>query len=409
MANIDIKVSPQNLLKWSNFEDWENGASAAPTEHTLTGAGASVARESTTIKQGTYSMAVTRSGADTDVYHGFPDYLDYAGRKMTFGMWVYATVASRARIAIDDGIQSQANSSYHSGGSSWEFLTVTLNTSVCATQMNVICEVNTGDTTAYFDGGILTQGDVAITVLSDIADISDFSPSNRYRGQSHDVTRRDGNLMPNLILDSKTISIEGLIVGSTPTAARTTLDSLVKIINSPRVDPSLDREPRDLYLFDDRFYRGHIDNFSHDSKAAVKAREFKFRFIAPEPYEQYVQYLRTTQSLSSSPQQFTVTTNGNAFCRPIITITNNGSNVASIIVQNYTTNRSFSYTGTLQTSQDLVVDVDKVTVENNGADDIANSSGAISDFILYPGGNEIVVTGILNGTIKVDWRDRWYS
>ncbi len=23
MANIDIKISPENLLKWSNMEDWE--------------------------------------------------------------------------------------------------------------------------------------------------------------------------------------------------------------------------------------------------------------------------------------------------------------------------------------------------------------------------------------------------
>ena len=54
----DLKLSPANILKWSHMEDWVSGASSAPTEHTLSGAGASIARESTTVKSGTYSAAV---------------------------------------------------------------------------------------------------------------------------------------------------------------------------------------------------------------------------------------------------------------------------------------------------------------------------------------------------------------
>ena len=409
MANLDIKVTPENLLKWSNMEDWENGASSAPTEHTLSGGGATIARESTTIKQGTYSAGVTRVGNDVDLYHDFPDYLDYAGRKMTFGMWVYATVASRARISIDDGVNAQANSSYHSGGSSWEFLTVTLDTSVCATQIRVICEVNTGNTTAYFDGGILVEGDTAVSVLTDYADIEEFSPANRYRGQKHNVTRRDGFSMPNFVLDSKTIQVKGMIVGTSPTDSRDNLDSLVKIVNSPRLKPNLHREQRDLFLFSDRFYRGHVDRLDIDNRAATKVRDFKFNFLIPQPYELYVQYLRKAQTISSDPTTFTTTVNGNAFSRPIITITNNGSNITSIVVENITTGRSFSYSGTLQTSQNLVIDTEEVTLENNGTGDLANASGVISEFILYPGGNEIKVTGVVNGEIKIDWRDRWYS
>lgn len=409
MANLDIKISPENLVKWSNFEDWEDGASSAPTEHTLTGSGASVARESSTIKQGTYSMAITRAGANADVYHDFPDYLDWAGRKLTFGMWVYATVASRARIAIDDGVNAQENSSYHTGGSSWEYLTVTLDTSVCATQIRIICEVNSGATTAYFDGGGLFQGDSGETVLTDIADISDIKPSNRYRGQSHKITRRDGNKTPNLVLESKTLKVKGLVIGANHTASRTTLDTIVKALNSPRTMPNLDREQRDIYINSDRFYRGHIDAFNSDSKAAFRARPFDFRFIVPEPYEQSVQFFRKAQTISSDPTTFTVTVNGNVFSRPIITITNNSSNITSLVFENLTTGRSFSYSGTLQTSQNLVIDTDSVMVENNGIGDIANITGVIADNILYPGGNEIKITGLVSGEIKVDWRDRWYT
>ena len=86
----DIKISPENLLSWSNFEDWVNGTSVAPTEHTLTGASAAVAREATTIKEGIYSAKVTRSGADVVLFHDLSSFSDFKGRKVTLGCWVWA-------------------------------------------------------------------------------------------------------------------------------------------------------------------------------------------------------------------------------------------------------------------------------------------------------------------------------
>lgn len=403
---VEIKITPQNLLKWSNMEDWENGASAAPTNHTLTGAGASVARESTTIKQGTYSAAVTRAGADTTLYYDLPEYADYVSRKVTFGCWVYATVASRGRLSISDGVGS-TNSSYHTGGSGWEYLEVTHDVDTSATRIRVEMQVNTGNTTVYFDGGVLVDGNDSGTVLTDIVDIGGWTPANRYRGQEFRVSRRQGLKIPSMFLESKTIKVSGQLNAASAATARTTLDSLAAAINTERFQPNTDKQLMDLYLFDDRFVRGHISNFDYDAEAALTVYNFSFNMAVPDPYFHYVQLLRSTNSISSTPQSFNMTVNGNAFSRPIFTVTNNGSNITSLVIENLTTNTSWTYTGTLATSSVLVVDTNDISVKNDGSDDYANAAGDL-DMILVPGVNKINVTGLVNGTVSVDWFDRWY-
>lgn len=406
MANVDIKITGENLLLFSNFEDWENGASSAPTEHTLSGASASVARNSSIVKQGTYSAAVTRSGADATLYYDFPEYADYVNRKMTFGCWVYATVASRARIAISDGVGS-TNSSYHTGGSSWEYLEVTHDIDPSATRIRVEMHVNTGNTTAYFDGGVLVDGDDTGLVLSDVSAVARWTPSNRYRGQEFRVARRTGVKIPNMFIESKTIRIEGDIATTDSTTSRTYLDSLNRAVNTERFKPNSDRQPKDLYLFDDRFVRGFPSGFSPEISAALRKIDFTYDFAIPDPFFWYVQLLRSSNAIAASPTSFEVTVNGNAFTRPKFTITNSGSNVTSIIVANLTTNQSFSYTGSVATAGVLEVDCEEIDVEIDDVDDMANASGDL-EMILVPGVNKIKVTGLVSATCKVDWRDKWY-
>lgn len=405
MANIDIKVSPQNLIEWSHMEDWVNGASSAPTQHTLSGSGASIAREATTIKIGTYSAAVTRGGADATLYHDYPDYADYAGRKVTFGCWVYATVASRAGITISDGVGSESVV-YHTGGSSWEFLEVTRNVDSSATRIRVEMQVNTGDTTAYFDSGILCQGSSTYTILTDIADIGKFRTTSKYISQDYTVPRREGSKNANFRIDSKSLSSDAMVIGATPTAQRTNFDSLMTAINSVRNKPNGDAEEKNLYLFDDRYYKGFFDQVNTDPEAATRINNVKLRFSMPDPFLYAVNKTRVNQSLSGTTT-FTVTNGGTAIARPVITVTNNSSNITSLTIENLTTGQKISYVGTLVTGTDLVIDTDNLTVENNGTGDLANVTNEIG-IILFPGGNEIKVTGIVSGDIDVDWFERWY-
>lgn len=404
MANITTKVMPENLIKWSCMEDWDGGASVAPTEHTLTGAGASVAQESTIVKSGTYSAAVTRAGADTTLYHDFGDYTDYKGNKMTFGCWVYATVASRARIAISDGVGS-TNSSYHTGSSSWEYLTVTHDVDTSATRIRVEMHVNTGNTTAYFDGGALCEGDSAETVISSTAAIARWIPVTKFVTQEFRIARR-GVKIPNVEPDTKSLKIMGDVAGVTPTAARTNYDAIMKVLVSHRQTPTYTKQFIDFYLMDDRFIRGAVTDISPDHSPGLTMIPFELVVTSEKAYFQYMQMLRKKQTLSGDTT-FTVTTNGSAQSVPKITITNSSSNVTSLTFQNLTTGESFSYTGSLATDESLVVCSNKFTVENNGITDISSFGGDL-DLRLYPGDNKILVTGIVSGTCKVDWFDRWY-
>ncbi len=144
-----------NLLDNGNFEIGD-----PPTKWTLVGAGATLSRSNVQAKVGTYSALLTRSGADCYSYQTSASYTYYKGRTVTFGCWIYATVASRACLFINDGVAG-AQSSYHSGVAGWEWIILTYTMSAVATELTVSCRVITGDTSAYFDGAVLVEGRVA--------------------------------------------------------------------------------------------------------------------------------------------------------------------------------------------------------------------------------------------------------
>lgn len=403
--NIDIKISGQNILEWSYMEDWVDGASSAPTGHTLSGAGASVAQESTIVKFGTYSAKLTRSGADSILYSAISDYSSYSGRKVTFGAWVYATVADRVRIAINDGVGS-TESSYHTGGSSWEWLTVTHNISTSNTKLYAEMQVNTGNTSGYFDGGVMCLGDTAITILTDYADVGEWRTTNRYSSQSYEVPRREGSRVPNMRIDSKTISADAMVIGSTVTAKRTSFDILMKALNSYIQKPDGDIDLKDLYLYDDRCYRCYVESADPEEKAAGRVSNLKLKFNIPSPFMWAVNKTRVKSAISGTTT-FTVTNNGSAISRPIITVTNSSSNITSLVVENLTTGQKVSYTGTLATSQSLEIDCDRLTVENNGVGDLENVTNEVG-IVVVPGANQFKVTGVVSGSINIDFFARWY-
>lgn len=621
----EIKISPENLLLWGDLEDWsENGASAAPTEYTLGGSGATVAREATIVKKGSYSAALTRVGDNAKLYQDLAQYADYKGRKVTFGCWVYATVASRARIAIDDGfidsytklllhadgtdaattfadssqsahtvtangsaqvdtaqykfggaslstpsngsflsvadhadfsfgagdftidlwirpsglsastqyliakqtfggtgefylyidssnklhffadngagttvnmvdssalsdntwyhvavvrngtawnlykdgtsvasatssitiatvavalrigetvnsatttfighmdeiritkglarwtttftpeVDSYANrsaSSYHSGAAGWEYLTATHNMDSSATRLRIEMQVNTGNTTAYFDGAILCEGDTTFIILTDYADINEFTPSNTFRGQQFSIARRPGVRLPKMVPSSKSLNIKGKVLSNDRATTRSNWDTLNRILLSFRDKANGDQEMRDLYLFDDRFLRGHLSDLDQEHLASLKVYDFSWKFTMPEPFYQATTKTRNKQSLSSSPLTFTLIVGGNVFSRPVIKITAGGSNITTLTIENLTTGQYMSYVGTITAGNSLIVDTEALTVQNNGSDDLANLTGD-SEMVFLPGDNQIRITSsATGGTSRIDWFDRWF-
>lgn len=392
--NPAIKLSPRNLLEWGDMEDWVSGASSAPTEHTLAGASATVARESTIVKFGTYSAKVTRVGTDCVLFYDLPTYSNYLGRRMTFGCWVYATVASRVFISLNDGTGA-SNSSFHTGGSSWEYLTVTRNISTSGTKIRIQMEVQTGNTSGYFDGAILVEGENTFIDLSTY--LENWKPAQKFRLAKFIVPRRAGVVTPSSEFGEKTLVMTGKIFGTTATAARTSYDAMIEVL--------VDGE-KDLYLYDDRLVHVFLEAHESEYIAALRAIVFSLRFHAPSPFNFFLQRYRAQQTISSSPTTFTVTNNGNVYTKPIIKFVSAVSTLTAFTLENLTTGQTMTYNGTVVLNDTLEVDCDDLTVENDAVDDISNLVGDLANFKLNPGDNQIKFTGS-NCTVKLDYFERW--
>jgi hypothetical protein len=153
---IQIRRIELQQKTWNSPDGWALGDGA-------------VAREATIIKSGTYSMKLSRVSGNSGVitekgYNVAPIYgkgiAYWQGRKVTFSCWVYATVASRARLRIYDGT-TDTYSSYHTGGSTWELISLTVTINAAANQMQFQLRTDTGDTNAYFDGAMCVEGESA--------------------------------------------------------------------------------------------------------------------------------------------------------------------------------------------------------------------------------------------------------
>jgi len=155
-------INPTNLISNGDFEAWSAGTAVAPDGWALSGAGSTVAREASIIKLGTYSLKVTRNGSDCycgKEVHAERGIAYWKGRTVTFGCWVYATVATRAYIYLYDGVGTTSIS--HTGDSTWQWLTITRIIDSSANRVRIQCQVQGGDTSAYFDGAMCVEGSSA--------------------------------------------------------------------------------------------------------------------------------------------------------------------------------------------------------------------------------------------------------
>jgi len=153
---VYYKTSPYtssntNLITNGSFETAD-----PPTGWTLAGADSTFSRSNTQYKIGSYSGKLIRSGTDCVVTQDLTTTEN--GEVITFGCWVYATVANRAYIYIDDGITTPTVSTAHTGGSTWEWLSASQTVDASATHVYLACQVKTGDTTAYFDRAFCIEG-----------------------------------------------------------------------------------------------------------------------------------------------------------------------------------------------------------------------------------------------------------
>ncbi len=72
------------------------------------------------------------------------------GRRFTFTAYANTDTADKGRIAINDGFTT-TYSAYHTGGSTWETLSVTVTLAKNATRLRIMCEIKDAQY-CYFDG-----------------------------------------------------------------------------------------------------------------------------------------------------------------------------------------------------------------------------------------------------------------
>ncbi len=402
--SLAIKISPPNfLLDFGQFEDWVDGASAAPTGFILTGDG-SVAQESTIIKEGTYSVKLTfGTTGDTYIYRDINTEFDrmlppqmWKGRKFKLGAWVYATTANQARLQINDGVGT-SSSPYHSGGGSWEWLEIERDCDESATKIQARCVVAVAGA-AYFDGAIFCEGEVLFTDLStNNINIGRWRENHTMSIGSKETSNRPGKKVLNAKLIGKNLILAGGVYGATEEAHRTQLDLLKKVLFDG---------PKELYYYEDRVYKGYLSGFNHDIIRASTYTKFDLRFVLDEdPKAWFFNCFRNKQTITASPTSFSITNNGNSIISPIIRIIAGGTDVTSVTLKNLTNGHVFSYTGTITAGDTLIMDTIQETIKNNGVSDLANFSNG--DFLkLLPGTNQLKYTGS-DCTIEIDYFERF--
>jgi RHS repeat-associated protein len=151
----DDRGYPAGLLFSSNVIANANMESGNPPDSwTLYGSGASQSQSTAQVKNGLYSLALTRSGSDCVSYQALTGYQQYADKTVTFGAWVWSDTANSASIYVDDGV-SYAQSAYHPGDSQWHWLTVSYTVSSSPYFVAARLAVYNTDATAYFDGALI--------------------------------------------------------------------------------------------------------------------------------------------------------------------------------------------------------------------------------------------------------------
>ena len=108
------------------------------------------------------------------------------GRTISYSCKVKCSTASRAQLRVDDGVDV-TSSSNHSGGGSFETLTITHAVNASATQMKVECRISSGTAiSAIFDGAMLV---VSQTPVEFSHHPIDFFLRDRRSAASDSITR----------------------------------------------------------------------------------------------------------------------------------------------------------------------------------------------------------------------------
>jgi len=153
----------QNILKNGSVESWSAGTSSNPDFWQTTGGIAGISKDTTNFKIGSASASINNIGGGAfaqfrqTASSGLLPFPHAAGRTFTLGAWVRTSTTDSVKLNVDT-TTAAFGSAFHSGGGSFEFLTVTFTVPVSDTTMSVGVALVLTETTAQVDGVILVEG-----------------------------------------------------------------------------------------------------------------------------------------------------------------------------------------------------------------------------------------------------------
>lgn len=392
-----FKILPKNyLFDWGEFESWSQGGDEQPDGWIEASA---VLISSTTDKKfGERGCVLVGSGGLGGIYRTVPNGSDYAGRTFKLGIWAKST-STGPYVELNDGVTSRT---VHLDGLNAyaELTTPSMKIDVNATQIRINLFASVG-ATAYFDSGILCEGEDLFTQYNDNIVMEAWEPSLQMRQDSYEMAQREGSFVSDTHLTGRDIRARGSVVGSDVVSCRTHFDQLMKsIIGWQR------NEKRNMYLYEDRVSEVFLRNFSWKYTGGMKMIRFNLQLRAPDSTTRTVGMFRHRQVISGSVTEFNLSYNGNEQSKPKISIiADQGGAVSTCNLENLTTGENAVYSGTIPTGVALNIDCDQATVFSSSIDSIEHFSG--SDFLgLVRGTNYFKFSGS-DCTILIDYFERY--
>ena len=265
----------------------------------------------------------------------------------------------------------------------------------------------------YFGGIDLTGADYNLTALS--ASMSLGSPRNV---ASQTTPHRPGGTAWLLGDDPRQISVQAALWGDDEEQFRARQDRLLNTLYAADL-----KSLRLDWLYPDRYWLVRLQNASPVSafRQGLFA-QFQLDFLAPDPHAFSITEFDETFTINSDPYQFALQDDtspatpvgGSAPARPVYTITNTGTEITGVTLENETTGDAIIWGGSLDQNDKLRLDVDRQLVEKS------TSGGATWSTVMAPlntghvfpvlqalAVNEMKITGISSGSIQVVYRDRY--
>jgi hypothetical protein len=213
--------------------------------------------------------------------------------------------------------------------------------------------------------------------------------------------RVDGSRLLAPTLGEKRIIVKGGAIAPPGTSIRATVDGLKAAVLSG---------PQSLRFQSDRYWRNVVCRdlkIQHVGTWYDRIAEIECDFVTGDPFE----YETVNNTLALTPASTTVsgtaTAGGNAYSRPVVSLTAATTSLA-VTFYNDTTGESFTIVGTCNVADVIVIDCLNESCMIGGADRMDLFDGMFPR--LSVGGNTIRLTYLAASlsAVSVVWANRWY-